>query len=36
MFNQTIAVASYFYPISSGIYIEDSESDKMVVMNDRP
>ena len=30
MFNQTIAVASYFYPISSGI------SDKMVVMNDRP
>lgn len=34
MFNQTMAVASYFYPISSGLYIEDS--DKMVVMNDRP
>lgn len=30
------SVPSYFYPVTSGIYIEDDREIKMVIMNDRP
>lgn len=34
--NQVKQVASYFYPINSGIFIEDTMNEQMIVMNDRP
>lgn len=31
------AVPSYFYPINSGLFIEDHlGEDQMIIMNDRP
>lgn len=35
--NKVQQVASYFYPINAGLFIEDKESkEQMLVMNDRP
>ena len=30
------SVSSYFYPVSSAIYIDEGQIESMVVMNDRP
>ena len=35
--NEVPQVSSHFYPINSGLFIEDSErKEQMIVMNDRP